>query len=95
MALNFYTSVTKGSKLNVKVIVANWLIPTFVEATGGKLVEGAFFCSPSPSPLLDIRFYILQLDIYVRHLHMLLKIEGGCVIETYLIKPFIPRTLDT
>ena len=41
--LKFYTSVTKGLKLNVKKF---WeLILTFVEVTGKKLVRGAFLGS--------------------------------------------------
>ena len=37
MALKFYTSVEKGLKLKVKKFW--WLIPTFLEVTGEKLVE--------------------------------------------------------
>ena len=48
MALKFYASVAKGLKLKVRMF---WgLIPTFVEVTGGKLVEEAFL-SPSPPPI--------------------------------------------
>ena len=41
MALKFYTSVAKGLKLKVRKFW--WLIPTFVEVTGEKLVGWAFF----------------------------------------------------
>ena len=37
----FYTSVTKGLKLNVRMFVG--LIPEFAEVKGEKLVEGTFF----------------------------------------------------
>ena len=47
MALKFYTSVTKGLKL--KVAKFCWLIPTFVEVTGDKLVRGLF----APPPILN------------------------------------------
>ena len=44
--LKFYTSVAKGLKLKVKKF---WgLIPTFIEITGEKLVQGDLF-APSPS----------------------------------------------
>ena len=46
MALKFYTSVTKGLKL--KVAKFCWLIPTFVEVTGDKLVRGLFAAPPPP-----------------------------------------------
>ena len=39
--LKFYTSVAKGLKLKIGKF---WgLVPTFVEVTGKKLVEGVFF----------------------------------------------------
>ena len=39
--LKFYTSVAKGLKLKIGKF---WgLVPSFVEVTGEKLVEGAFF----------------------------------------------------
>ena len=38
MALNFYTSMEKALKLKVRKFLG--LIPTFVEVTGEKLVEG-------------------------------------------------------
>ena len=44
MVLKFYTSVTKGLKLNVRKFLG--LIPMFVEATGEKLV-GSVFLAPS------------------------------------------------
>ena len=40
MALKFYTGVAKGFKLKVRKFFR--LIPTFVEATGGKLVRSLF-----------------------------------------------------
>ena len=44
-SLKFYTSMAKGLKLKVRKF---WgLTPTFVEVTGGKLVEGALLPSPS------------------------------------------------
>ena len=45
--LKFYTSLSKGLKLNVRKF---WgLIPTFVEVTGEKLVgEGGFLPTPHP-----------------------------------------------
>ena len=44
MTLKFYTSLTKGLKLKVRKFW--WLIPTFVEVTGEKLVgmKGVFSC---------------------------------------------------
>ena len=45
MALKFYTSMTKWLKLKDRKF---WgLIPTFVEATGEKLLRGPFCPSPS------------------------------------------------
>ena len=41
MALKFYTSVAKESKLKVRKFFG--LIPTFVEVTGEKLVGGVFY----------------------------------------------------
>ena len=38
--LKFYTSVAKGLKLKVRKFW--WIIPTFVEITGEKLVGGLF-----------------------------------------------------
>ena len=46
MALKFYTSVAEGLKIKIKKFW--WLIPTFVEVTGEKLVRG-LFCLSSPS----------------------------------------------
>ena len=45
--LKFYTNVAKG--LNLKVREFCWLIPTFLEVTGGKLVEegGEVFWPPT------------------------------------------------
>ena len=40
MALKFYAGVAKGFKLKVRKFYR--LIPTFVEATGGKLVGSLF-----------------------------------------------------
>ena len=40
MSLKFYNRVVKGLKLKVRRFC--WLIPTFVEVTGGKLVGGPF-----------------------------------------------------
>ena len=45
MALEFYTSVTKGLKLNVRKLQA--LVLTFVEVAGEKLV-GDIFSTPNP-----------------------------------------------
>ena len=43
--MEFYTSVAKGLKLKVRMF---WgLIPTFVEVTGGKLLEDLF--APPPA----------------------------------------------
>ena len=42
--LKFYTSAAKELKLKVKRFW--WLIPTFVEVTGEKLVDGAFLALP-------------------------------------------------
>ena len=48
--LTFYTSLSKGLKLKVRMF---WgLILTFAEVTGEKLVEGAFL-PPSPPPILN------------------------------------------
>ena len=45
--LEFYTNVAKGLKLKVRKF---WgLIPTFVDVTGEKLVEGPFCSPPTPS----------------------------------------------
>ena len=46
--LEFYTSLSKGLKLKVRKIL--WLILTFVEVTGEKLVRGGPFCPPPPPP---------------------------------------------
>ena len=48
MALKFYTSVVKGLKLKVREFW--WLIPTFVQVTGEKLVGRAFLPPPPPTP---------------------------------------------
>ena len=45
-SLKFYTSMEKGLKLKVRKFLG--LIPTSVEVTGEKLVEGTLFPSPSP-----------------------------------------------
>ena len=45
--LIFYTILSKGLKLKVRKF---WLILTFVEVTGGKLVGGGPFC---PRPILN------------------------------------------
>ena len=50
MALKFYTSVAKRSKLKVRKLLG--LVITFIEVTGEKLVE-SLFCTLSPS---SVRF---------------------------------------
>ena len=46
--LKFYTSLSKGLKIKARKF---WgLIPTFVEDTGEKLLEGGPFCAPPPHP---------------------------------------------
>ena len=52
MGLKFYTSIEK--ELKQKVRKRSGLIPTFVEVTGEKLVEGPFY--PSPNPKLGQSF---------------------------------------
>ena len=47
MALKFYTSVTKGLKFKLKV-----LIPIFVEVIGENLVGGLFTPTPPTHPTL-------------------------------------------
>ena len=46
--VKFYTSVTKGLKLKVRMFCG--LILTFIEVTGEKLVGGTFPPLPPPSP---------------------------------------------
>ena len=44
--INFYTSMTKGLKLKIRMF---WeLIPTFVQVTEEKLVGGVSFMPPHP-----------------------------------------------
>ena len=44
MVLKFYTSVTKGLKLKVRIYW--WLVPRFVEIKWKKLIGEAFLASP-------------------------------------------------
>ena len=44
MNLKFYTSLAKELKLKVRKFW--WLVPTFVELTGGKLVRRGLFLPP-------------------------------------------------
>ena len=46
IALNFYASVEKGSKLKVSRFLGQ--IPTFVEVTEEKLIEGLFSNNDQP-----------------------------------------------
>ena len=52
MALKFYSGVTKGLKLKVKMF--RRLVPTIIEVTGKKLVGwGASLHPPPPPPILN------------------------------------------
>ena len=52
-SLKFYTSMAKGLKLKVRKFLG--LIPTFVEVTGEKLVEGALLPSPLPPSWIGLK----------------------------------------
>ena len=58
MALKFYISVAKGLKLKVRKFW--WLIPTFVEITGKKLVGAGAFLHPLPCIRLTFKMLVAE-----------------------------------
>ena len=58
MALKFYISVAKGLKLKVRKFW--WLIPTFVEITGEKLVGVGAFLHPLSCIRLTFKMLVVE-----------------------------------
>ena len=77
--LKFYTSVAKGFKLKVRKF--SWIIPTFAEVTGEKLVGGDLFGPPSSiglKMLFEITVKCL-INLHLRSIFLLYQITYYCI----------------